>query len=266
MEELLPFRHEDEKTLLNDIHPLIRLIFPFIFIIPILFKNDIYLIYTLILIVLIIGLISRLNLMRIFTRLKNIIPFIFLITIFIPFYFGSTIIFEINIGIKIKIFEEGLTLSFLLFSRIFGATFIFMFFYSSLTYSEFIEALSKLRLPAYFVGSLMIMLHYIPIFATSNKKILESQELRGRKVTSYWKRLKAHAYIMGKNIVMNMERSEKLYESLKMRGFAGKLSFITRKVKVLDFLILIIFISLVIFLAQFINLEQIYLGAVSLFL
>jgi energy-coupling factor transporter transmembrane protein EcfT len=266
LEELLPFRHEDEKTLLNGTHPLNRLILPFIFVIPILYRNDLYLIYTLILITLIIGLICRLNLVRIFSRLKNIVPFIILITIFIPLYVGKSNFVELNIGIKIIIYKEGLNLAFLLFSRIFGITFIFMSFYSSFTYSEFIEALSKLRIPTFFIGSLMIMLHYIPIFAESNKKILEAQELRGKKVTSYWQRLKAHAYIMGKNLVHNMEKSEKLYESLKMRGFAGKLSFPTKKVKFYDFLIIAGFLLIVILFSIIINLEEIYLGAISLFL
>jgi len=191
------------------------------------------------------------------------VPFIVLITIFIPFYFGNTIILEFGL---IRIYQEGTYLAFLLFSRIFGITFIFMTLFSSFTYSEFIEALSKLRLPAYLVGSLMIMLHYIPVFVESNKKILDAQELRGRKTTSYWQRLKAHAFIMGKTIVMNMERSEKLYESLKMRGFAGKLSFPSKKIRFPDVLVVVLFFTIAIYLTLFIDLEQFYMGVVSLFL
>ena len=66
--------------------------------------------------------------------------------------------------------------------------------------------------------------------------------MRGKKITSYWQKLKTHAYIMGKSIIMNMERSEKLYESLKMRGFSGKISFAPIKLKVIDIGILILFI------------------------
>ena len=108
------------------------------------------------------------------------------------------------------------------------------------------------------------MLHYIPILASSNTKILTAQELRGKKITTYREKLKTHAYIMGKSIVMNMERSERLYESLKMRGFSGRITFAARKFKFLDVFILSIFIILDIILIFIINLETIYIGVISL--
>ncbi|MFW9878088.1 MAG: CbiQ family ECF transporter T component, partial [Candidatus Thorarchaeota archaeon] len=117
-----------------------------------------------------------------------------------------------------------------------------------------------------FVGSLIIMLHYIPILAKSNRKILEAQEMRGKKITTYRQKLKTHAYIMGKSIVANMERSEKLYESLRMRGFTGKITFAPKKLTLID-LILIIFFSVIIIVMIFIlDLQSIYQGVSSLFL
>jgi energy-coupling factor transporter transmembrane protein EcfT len=152
----------------------------------------------------------------------------------------------LNLGIPLNIYVEGLVYALTLFFRIIGAAFVFLTFFTSLTYSEFIEALTKLRvIPSFFVGSIVIMLHYIPILAKSNKKVLEAQDLRGKNFTSYWQRLKTHGFIMGKNVVNNMERSERLYESLKMRGFSGKITFSSKKI-------------------NFINLEQIYMGVFQL--
>ncbi|MHA1292988.1 MAG: energy-coupling factor transporter transmembrane component T family protein [Promethearchaeota archaeon] len=266
MKPFLPFRQEDEKTLLIKIHPVIRFILPFILVIPILIIDNLYLIYTLIIINFIFILIFRLKFFRILSRIKSIIPFILLIVIFIPLYYGTTIIFQINLIIKIKIYKEGLLLAILLFFRIFCAIFVFMTFFSSLTYSEFIDALTKLRLPSLFVGSLIIMLHYIPIIADSNRTIIEAQELRGKKIINYWQKLKTHAYIMAKSIVINMERSEILYESLKMRGFTGHITHVGKKVHLLDIIILILFFFLMIFLGFIINLEQIYKGVAGIFL
>ena len=267
METSLPFRHENENTFLINIHPLVRLILPFMFVIPFLIINNVYLIITLILLTLIFGLIARLNFLRVLKRIKSVLPFIILITIFVPFYVGSTIISQINLGFLINIYAEGVSLAVLLFFRIFGAIFIFMTFFSSLTYSEFIEALTKLRIiPAMFIGSLVIMLHYIPILASSNRKILDAQELRGKKLTTYREKLKTHAYIMGKSIIMNMERSEKLYESLKMRGFSGKITFASRKFKIFDLFIIGLFFIIMILFIFIIDLESLYLGVFSLFL
>jgi energy-coupling factor transporter transmembrane protein EcfT len=176
------------------------------------------------------------------------------------------VFYSFNIGIKIVIYREGLYLASLIFLRIFGALFIFMSFFSTFTYSEFIDALTKLRIPSLLVGSLIIMLHYIPILAGSNKKILQAQEMRGKKITSYWQKVKTHAYIMGKSLVMNMERSEKLYESLKMRGFSGKITFAPKRLRVTDVGLLILFSLMVICFIFIINLQSIYQWVFTLFL
>jgi cobalt/nickel transport system permease protein len=262
----LPFRHEDEKLYLKKVNPLIRLMLPFILVVPFLIIDDIYLIITILLITIIIDLLLRLNILKIFSRLKIVIPFVFLITIFIPLYVGETILFEFNIGIRILVYQEGFVLSLLIFLRVFSALIIFMSFFSSLTYSEFINALTKLRIPSMLIGSLIIMLHYIPILAGSNRKIVEAQEMRGKKITSYWQKLKTHAYIMGKSIIMNMERSEKLFDSLKMRGFSGKITFAPRKLKIIDMGLLLLFILMIIYLVFIINLESIYQWVFGLFL
>lgn len=261
----LPFKHEDEKNFLNKIHPLIRFILPFILVVPFLIINDVYLVITIIIFVIFFNLVSRLHLLKIFSKLKALIPFILLITIFVPFYIGNTVLFQLNLGIPINVYVEGLAYALTLFFRIIGAAFVFLTFLTSLTYSEFIEALTKLRaIPSFFVGSIIIMLHYIPILARSNKKVLEAQDLRGKNFTSYWQRLKTHGFIMGKNIVHNMERSEMLYESLKMRGFSGKITFSSKKVKLADILIVIMFVFIMISFIYFINLEQIYMGVLQL--
>jgi len=262
----LPFRHEDENIYLKKINPLIRLILPFILVIPFLIIEDIYLIITILLVVLTFDLIFKLNIIKILSRLKVVIPFVFIITIFIPLYIGETILYTTNVGIRITIYQEGLNLAILIFLRVFGALFVFMSFFSTLTYSEFIHALTKLRIPSILVGSLIIMLHYIPILANSNKKILEAQEMRGKKITSYWQKFKTHAFIMGKSIVINMEKSEKLYESLKMRGFTGKITFAPKKLKITDIGLLVIFILMIICFTFIINLQSIYQWVFTLFL
>ena len=261
----LPFKHEDENNILNKIHPLIRFILPFILVIPFLIINDVYLVITIIIFGIFFNLAFHLHLIKILSKLKALTPFILLITIFIPFYVGKTVFYQLNIGFSLNIYEEGLVYALNLFFRIVGAAFIFLTFLTSLTYSEFIEALTKLRvIPSFFIGSIVIMLHYIPILAKSNRKVLDAQNLRGKNFTSYWQRLKTHAFIMGKNVVHNMERSEKLYESLKMRGFSGKITFSSKKIKLTDTLIVIIFLLIVISFIYFINLEQIYMGVIKL--
>jgi cobalt/nickel transport system permease protein len=267
MKTELPFMHENQSTYLTHFHPLTRFFLPFIFIIPTLFQNNIYLIITVLIIVVILSLVFRLRLVETLSRIKVIIGFLIVILLFIPFYVGRNVLITVYIGIPINIYQEGMELTILLFFRVFTAALTFILFFSSLTYSEFIEALITIRIiPSMFVGSIIIMLHYLPILAASNKKILEAQELRGKNVSNYISKLKTHAFIMGKNIISNMERSERLYESLKMRGFTGKITFIPRRFKPVDYVILLTSLLIMIIITIFINLQLIYQGVVFLFL
>jgi energy-coupling factor transporter transmembrane protein EcfT len=263
----LPFKHENQKNFFNKIHPLTRFIFPFILIIPTLFQNDIFLILTVLIIVLILSLVLRLQLIEVLSRIKFIVGFLLLILIFIPFYVGENIVFNVNIGIQIIIYQEGIELMILIFLRVFTAALTFVVFFTSLTYSEFIEALITIRIiPSILVGSIIIMLHYIPILASSNKKVLEAQELRGKNMSKYSTKLKTHAFIMGKNLINNMERSERLYESLKMRGFTGKITFIPPRFRIIDYLIIIGTILFMIIIAYVINLQLLFQEVIFLFL
>ncbi len=261
MKTELPFRQENDKNLFNNIHPIVRFILPFILVIPCLILADLYLIITIILIVGILNIIFRLKFIQTLSRLKLIIPFVFILTVFIPFYYGSTVIYQFYFLAPIKVYAEGLRMGLIIFLRIVLAAFTFLSFFSSLTYSEYIESLTKIRvIPSFLVGSIVIMLHYIPILASSNKKVLEAQELRGKNTIKYRARLKTHAYIMGKNIVNNMDRSEKLYDSLKMRGFSGEISFASKNLKLLDYIMLLIFLLIMVFLVYFVDIESIILG------
>jgi cobalt/nickel transport system permease protein len=265
MKSKLPFRHEDETNIINRVHPLVRFFLPFIFVIPCLFIVDLYLIITILILVSLINIIFRLHILQTLSRLKIIIPFVLIMTIFIPFYYGHTIIFQDMIGFRITIYSEGLRIATLIVLRVILAVFTFLSFFASLTYSEYIESLTKIRIiPSFFVGSIVIMLHYIPIFASSNRRILEAQEIRGKNVTKYWLRFKTHAYIMAKNVIHNMERSENLYDSLKMRGFNGKITFASKKLKMVDYLIVILALSLMISLIYYIDLECIFVGVLRL--
>jgi cobalt/nickel transport system permease protein len=266
MDALLPFRLEEEKNFINSIHPSVRLISPFILVIPGLLIDDYFLLITVICFSFIFGLISRVKFSRIIKRVLGIIPFAILVTIFIPFYLGDTILYQLNIGITLNIYEEGTLTAGLIFLRIITALIVFLCFYSTLTYSEFIEALTKLRIPSFFVGSLVIMIHYIPILARSNKKILDAQELRGKKMTTYWEKLKTHAFIMGKSLVSNIERSEKIYESLKMRGFSGIISYSKKTLKVQGVCMITLLILFMITLIYLIDLKQIYMEVIGIFL
>ena len=76
MKPYLPFRHENERNMLNNLHPVIRFILPFLLVIPFLIFNDLYLIITIILVVFCINIAFKLHFIKIISRLRVLIPFL----------------------------------------------------------------------------------------------------------------------------------------------------------------------------------------------
>ncbi|MFX0176298.1 MAG: hypothetical protein ACFE85_08720, partial [Candidatus Hodarchaeota archaeon] len=118
MKGVLPFKHEDDKKILNRIHPLVRFILPFILVVPFLIINDVFLTLTIILLNVILSIVFRLKLAYILSKLRVLIPFLLLLTIFIPFYIGETIIFQLNLHFNLIIYLELFNLEIHIFLRV----------------------------------------------------------------------------------------------------------------------------------------------------
>ena len=98
----------------------------------------------------------------------------------LPFFYGTTIILSISFpwGLLLA-YEEGLYLGFLIGLRIFGLITLFLAALSHMSLAEFIGALKTLKIPTSVLGSLLIMLRYIPLFVEERERMQEAQKLRG---------------------------------------------------------------------------------------
>ena len=85
--------------------------------------------------------------------------------------------------------------------------------------SEFIGALKTLRIPTSVLGSLLIMLRYIPLFLEERSRMQEAQLLRGFQRGTRWTQIKSLGYLVGSIIDRAMDRSVAVYESMTLRGF-----------------------------------------------
>jgi cobalt/nickel transport system permease protein len=150
-------------------------------------------------------------------KFEIIILFLVLIE---PFIYGTTpaATFSTPIG-QIVIFQEGIELGILLGLRMVALILIFLSTLSHMTLTEFIGALKTLRVPSLMLGSLLIMLRYVPLFLEERGRMQDALALRGLQRTSRLDRAKSLGFMIGSTIDRAFGRSITVFEAMKLRGF-----------------------------------------------
>jgi cobalt/nickel transport system permease protein len=170
-----------------------------------------------------------------------------------PFVLGSTVIFSLSFpwGI-LSAYQEGLSFGVLLGLRMMAMVILFIAALSHISLSEFIGALRTIGVPIMILGSLLIMLRYIPLFIMERHRMQEAQSLRGFERGTKLDRIKSLGYLIGSTIDRAFDRSARVYEAMVLRGFGRGIvvrgaGF--RKADSLLLLVLVSFVCFVLFLA-----------------
>jgi energy-coupling factor transporter transmembrane protein EcfT len=137
-----------------------------------------------------------------------------------PFLYGNTILLTITLPWgTLNAYQEGLTFGILIGLRMMTMVILFIAALSHMSLTEFIGALRTLRVPTTILGSLLIMLRYIPLFMTERKRMQDAQHLRGYSRGKRFERIKSLGYLVGTTINRSFDRSATVYEAMSLRGF-----------------------------------------------
>jgi energy-coupling factor transporter transmembrane protein EcfT len=137
-----------------------------------------------------------------------------------PFLFGTTICFAVQTpwGV-LNAYWEGVMLGVLLGLRMLFLVTLFIVTLSHMSLSEFVGALRTLHVPTAVLGSLLIMLRYIPLFMSERTRMQEALSLRGLERGARSSRVSSLGYTVGSTIDRAFGRSRAVYESMTLRGF-----------------------------------------------
>ncbi len=167
----------------------------------------------------------------------------------LPFFYGSTVILSISVPWgQLIAYQEGFEFGILIGLRIFGLITMFLAAFSHMSLAEFIGALRTLKIPTFILGSLMIMLRYIPLFVEERQCMQEAQQLRGFEKGERLGRIRSLGFLVGSIIDRAMDRSISVYESMTLRGFGHGMFIVGVKPKRNDVLLILSLIILTLFL------------------
>ncbi|MHA1785308.1 MAG: energy-coupling factor transporter transmembrane component T family protein [Candidatus Helarchaeota archaeon] len=237
---------------MSKINPEIRVVIALIIGVTTIFLQSFISYLIMIFTITILGVFMKTKFKSLLKRMTYILPLVIMLSIFIPITAGQVPLYSFPFLFwQVTIYRDGIVIAINFATRMLSIFYFFMFFLSSLTFTEF----TSLRIfPNIISGSLLIMINFIPVFMLQEQKLIESQQLRGKKLSSHRDKIRAAGNIIGTTLIKAQEQSERTFESMRLRGFGGKIKFKTSKIRKIDIFwlsITILFVVLILLIFEF---------------
>lgn len=89
------------------------------------------------------------------------------------------------------------------------------------------HALHALRLPERLVQLILFTIRYIDVLRAEYLRMRAAMKLRGFRAGTNWHTYRSYGYLVGMMLVRAIERSERILDAIKCRGFQGRFPVLT---------------------------------------
>ncbi len=219
------------KSPIHLLNPVLKTTFALVFVIFIttipLQRYQEYFFYFLILIILVF--LSKFPILYILKKSLLILPFVFLVAIFLPFYLNDENYWIIKIGIyNLKISKMGMIKFLNLIIKSWLAIITMILLSSTTRFRDLLYAFYTLKLPSILILLLSFMYRYIFIIYDEAQKMYYAAILRSGKKLNIIQSIKIISKIIGVLFIRSYERSERVYYAMIARGFNGNIVFLKK--------------------------------------
>jgi cobalt/nickel transport system permease protein len=90
------------------------------------------------------------------------------------------------------------------------------------------QALGKLRVPMALVHLMLFTVRYIEVLKDEYQRLRQAMQARAFRAGNNWHTYRSVGYLFGMLLVRAMERSERVLEAMKCRGFTGQLPMLVQ--------------------------------------
>jgi cobalt/nickel transport system permease protein len=159
----------------------------------------------------------------IFKRSLVILPFVFMIVLFIPFMKQGKTIGGFSLGsLQLTVTDEGLIIFWSVLVKAWLSILCMILLTSATRFSDLLKALEKMRFPTLMIMVLSFMYRYVFVIEDEFMKMRQARESRstGR---SGWLEWKVTANMIGVLFIRAYERAEAVYLAMCSRGFTGRI-------------------------------------------
>jgi cobalt/nickel transport system permease protein len=166
-------------------------------------------------------LLSKVPLLYILRRSLVIIPFVLVVTIFIPFFMEG----EVALGFEIwtwhiSLTHNGLQLLWSVLAKSWLSILSLVLLTSTTSFTSLLKGLEQLRIPQVMVMLLSFMYRYIFLLTDEMMRMKQARDSRdfGRKRLQ---QISTVGHMVGTLFIRSYERGERVYAAMVSRGFDG---------------------------------------------
>ena len=209
-----------QKTPVHRVHPLAKLLTTLAFILAVASfgKYDLAALLPLVLYPVVIISLGRLPAAYLFQRLLLVVPFVFFIGIFNPWFDQAPLI---QIG---TITISGGWISFLsILIRVALTVSAALILMATSGLNEIAAALLIIKIPKVFVMQLLFLFRYLSVLLEETARIIRAHSLRSFSGKGNGIRFKVWGSLVGQLLLRTMNRAERIYQAMLCRGFSGEI-------------------------------------------
>lgn len=164
-------------------------------------------------------LFARLNMRKVLARLAIVNGFVAFIWLFLPFTVPGETIYRLGpLGIQREGVESALLITLksnsiiLMVITLLGTSQIFVL----------VHALSHLGVPDKLVHLFFFCFRYVHVIHDEYHRLITAMKIRGFKPKTDMHTYRAYAYLVGMLLVRSFDRSKRILQAMRCRGFKGK--------------------------------------------
>lgn len=173
--------------------------------------------------ILILFIMSRIPLSHISRRALTVIPFILLISAFIPFIKKGQVIGVYSLGIlKLTFTDDGLLIFWNILIKSLLSTLTLFLLIGTTRHACLLRSMQQLGCPKVIVMILAFMYRYLFVLE-DELEIMQQARLSRTVGGSRWFRARTLAYVLGNIFIRSYERGEAVYLAMLSRGFDGRI-------------------------------------------
>lgn len=200
---------------------LIALIFAFAFV------DRLFLLPMVILVTVVLYALSKLPLSFLLTRLRY--PGLFILAVLVLVLFassGDTVLFRIG---PLAVNQEGVEAVLLIATRFLCILTVSLILFGTAPFLTSIRAMRSLRLPDVIVDMMLLAYRYLEEFGETRTTMQRAMRMRGFESDRFsFRNLSLWAGLAGSLLIRSYDRSERVYQAMRLRGYGHKKNSIDR--------------------------------------
>ena len=171
---------------------------------------------------------SRLPVLYLYKRSLLVLPFVFVIALFIPFITEGETIFSFWFWRwEITVSDEGAWICANIFVKSYLAMLAMLVLSSTTHFRELLRGLEKLCMPGLIIMVLSFLYRYIFVLIDQVMRMKQAAESRNIAARSRPGIVAAAAGMIGTHFIRTYEKSERIYQAMVSRGFSGEVRTLT---------------------------------------